>query len=402
MMWRAGVRWAGVAVLLAGVLASKPALAAGCRNTGNFNQWLAAFKQDARAQGISARTINAAQSWMTFDPGIVKKDRRQYVFSQSFLEFSGRMVAKYRLQRGPKLIRKYNKMFARIERQYGVPAPVIVGFWGLETDFGAFIGDLPTLRSLATLAFDCRRPDMFRTQLLAALRIIERGDLTPEKMVGPWAGELGQTQFLPSHYLDYGVDYDGDGRRDLLKSVPDALASTANLLANSGWKRGQPWLREVRVPAKMPWDQADLTIRHPSAQWARWGVRLANGKRLPGGALPVSLLLPMGRFGPAFLAYPNFYVYLEWNKSMVYATTAAYFATRLAGAPPLKRGNAAVTPLSFKQLTHLQRQLVRRGYDVGKVDGIIGVKTRAAVKSVQKKLGLPADSYPTKSLLDRL
>ena len=246
-------------------------------------------------------------------------------------------------------------MFQRIENQYGVPAAPIVAFWGLETDFGANIGNLPTLRALATLAFDCRRPQLFRPQLLAALKVIQRGDLTPEQMVGPFAGELGQLQFLPAHYFDHGVDFDGDGRRDLLKSAPDALGSAGNFMKHLGWKKGEPWLQEVRVPENLPWDQADLSIKHPRSQWARWGVTYPGGRPLAADAMPASLVLPMGRFGPAFLAYANFDVFIGWNQSLVYATTAAYFATRLAGAPAVGRGNAPVPAFSYEQMRELQR-----------------------------------------------
>jgi lytic murein transglycosylase len=279
---------------------------------------------------------------------------------------------------------------------------VIVAFWGLESDFGGNMGKEQTLRSLTSLAYDCRRSDLFRQQLMAALRIIERGDLSPSEMIGSWAGELGQTQFLPAHYYDFGVDYDGDGRRNLLRSVPDVLASTANYIAHLGWRRGEPWLQEVRVPARLAWDQADLEIRHPRSQWASWGVTLADGRPLPPGNLPASLLLPMGRFGPAFLAYSNFQVYLKWNQSLVYSTSAAYFANRLAGASVMQRPSVAVPGLSFEQNREMQQLLARRGYDVGKIDGILGQKTRVAVKAMQIKFGLAADSYPTAELLERL
>jgi lytic murein transglycosylase len=390
-----------IGLLLAGVLAAGSASAA-CRNTGNFQQWLDAFRREALAQGISPTTLAAAAPRMTFDAGTIAKDRGQGVFSQTFLQFSDRMVASYRLQQGANLIRQHGAIFSRIEQQYGVPAPVIVAFWGLETDFGANIGNLPTLRSVTTLAYDCRRPDLFRKELLSALRVIQRGDLRPDEMIGPWAGELGQFQFLPSHYMDYAVDFDGDGRRDLLHSTPDALASAANILANFGWQRGQPWLREVRVPANMPWDQADLTIQHPHSRWASWGVTLADGRPLPGDSVPASLVLPMGRLGPAFLAYPNFQAYLKWNQSLVYSTTAAYFATRLNGAPAAHRGNGKVAVLSAEQVRELQRQLIRLGYKVGEADGKLGLGTRAGVKAVQIKLGLPADSYPTPDLVERV
>lgn len=393
------LRGAVIAVVLTG---SSLAQAAGCGDAGYFPRFLQEFAREAVAQGVSRRTVSEALDGLSWDQAVINADRRQSVFSQSFLQFSDRMVAKYRLQKGSQLIGKYAQTFSRIERDYGVPAPVLVAFWGLETDFGANMGKMATLRALATLASDCRRPDVFQEQLLAALRIIDRGDLRPEEMIGPWAGEMGQMQFVPTHYFDYGVDYDGDGRRNLLRSAADALASSANLLVAKGWKRGQPWLEEVRVPDRLAWDQADIDIRHPRSQWAKWGVTRANGGRLPADSLPASLLLPMGRLGPAFLAYDNFQVYLEWNQSLVYTTTAAYFATRLAGASPVHRGVAAEDALSFNQIKELQRVLKARGFDVGKVDGILGSGTRKAVKTMQIKLGLPADSYPTSDLLERL
>jgi len=373
-----------------------------CRNTGDFGRWLTDFKAEARAAGISQRTIASALNGLKFAPDIVKKDRRQGVFSQSFLQFSGRMVAQNRLNIGRKKLRSLGRTFAAIEKRYGVPGPVITAFWGLETDFGANIGNEPTLRSIATLAYDCRRPKLFRPHLMDALRIIERGDLTAKQMVGAWAGELGQTQFMASEYFRNAVDFDGDGRVNLLKSAPDALASSAALLASYGWRRGEPWVEEVRVPRQLNWAEADLAIKKPRSFWARAGVTRANGKALPTGNAPAALLLPMGRNGPAFLAYRNFDIYLKWNQSYTYALTAAYFATRLNGAPKVRKGNTAVKHLAPGQIVQLQKRLIARGYDVGGADGTIGRKTRAAVKAAQLKLGLPADSYPSAKLLQAL
>ncbi len=379
-----------------------PASAASCQNTGNFNRWLEAFKAEAAAEGISDRAIRAGLDGMALDPGIIARDRKQGVFQLSFLEFSDRLIAKYRLVQGAKLIKQNAALFQKIEAQFGVPAPVIVAFWGLETDFGADTGKLPTLRSLATLAYDCRRPDLFRGELKSALRIIERGDLTTAEMLGSWAGELGQVQFLPSHYLNHAVDYDGDGRRQLIKSKPDVLASAAKFLEHLGWKRGEPWLEEVTVPAELDWAQAELATKLSRAKWAEWGVRRAHGGALPADEAQASLLLPMGRLGPAFLAYQNFDVYLQWNESLIYSLTAAYYATRLAGAPAVSRGQPGIPALSLELARELQKQLTKRGLDVGEIDGKLGSKTRAAVKVMQLKLGLPADSYPTAELLDRL
>ncbi|HZT47806.1 MAG TPA: lytic murein transglycosylase [Hyphomicrobiaceae bacterium] len=373
-----------------------------CQNTGSFERWLAGFRQEAVAAGISRATIQAALDGMTLDHGIIARDRKQGFFAQSFTAFAGKLVTPNRIQAGAAKLKQHRELLARVEKDYGVPGPVIVAFWALESDFGAGMGNLPVLRSLVTLAYDCRRPQMFRDELMDALRIIDRGDLTPGEMIGSWAGELGQTQFLPSHYFKHAVDYDGDGRRNLMRSTPDVVASTANFLVYLGWQRGQPWLDEVRVPSNLAWDQADLAIQHPRAKWAAWGVTLADGRPLPGDNLPASLVLPMGRFGPAFLAYPNFQAYLKWNQSLNYCLSAAHLAARLAGAPPFRKGSAEIPEWSQPAMKELQQLLVRRGYQVGEVDGKMGAGTRAAVKSAQMKFGLPADSYPTPELLERL
>jgi len=373
-----------------------------CQNTGSFERWLAGFRQEAVAKGITRATIATALDGMTHDPGIIARDRRQSFFAQSFLAFAGKLISQNRIQNGTARLKQHRELLVKVEQEYGIQGPVIIAFWALESDFGVGMGNLPVLRSLATLAYDCRRSEMFRDQLMDALRIIDRGDLVPAEMIGSWAGELGQTQFLPSHYLEHAVDYDGDGRRNLMKSVPDVVASTANFLVHLGWQRGQPWLQEVRVPANLAWEQADLAIQHPRSKWSGWGVTQLDGRPLPGDGMPASLLLPMGRFGPAFLAYPNFQIYLKWNQSLNYAITAAHLAARLAGAPPMSRGAREVPELSFEQTKELQQLLLRRGHAVGEVDGKLGSATRAGVKAVQLKLGLAADSYPTPELLERL
>ena len=269
--WPALVMAASLFVALpppAGFVASAQATAA-CG--GDFATWLQGVKQEAAGAGVSQRTIQSALATVTYDPTIIARDHAQGVFRQSFEQFSGRMVPP-RLARGRQMLAQYAPIFSRIEQQYGVPGAVIVAIWGLETDFGANSGKFPTIRSLATLAYDCRRPDKFRGELIAALQIVDRGDMAPQDMHGAWAGEIGQTQFLPSSYLKYAVDFDGNGRRDLIRSVPDVLASTANYLKGYGWQRGQPW-----------------------------GEGTAN-----------------------------FQVLLQWNASQVYTKTVAYFAQQLA------------------------------------------------------------------------
>ncbi len=398
-MLKAGLRL--LAVLLVSTLAGAATAATCSTNGAGFPAWLKQFESEALAKGISPATVSSALDGLSYAPDVIGKDRAQNVFAQNFLQFSDRMVAKYRLQKGAQLIKQNAKLFARIDKDYGVPAPVLVAFWGLETDFGANLGDMPTLRSLATLAYDCRRSDLFRDQLMAALAVIERGDLTAAEMKGPWAGELGQVQFLATHYRDFAVDYDGDGKRDLLHSTPDVLASAAALLVHEGWQRDQPWLTEVRVPKDMDWSQSDLSIRKSVAEWQSLGVTAAPGSTLGSASLPATLLLPMGRNGPAFLGYANFDVYLQWNQSFVYALTAAYFATRLDGAPPVGRGGN-VDGLSFKDVQELQKLLAAHGHPVGKADGMIGSGTRAAVRAAQIGYGLPPDGYPDSALLAKL
>jgi lytic murein transglycosylase len=388
------------------VLASATAAsaAADCQPTSpaKFPGWLAGVKKEAAGMGISRSAISVLDG-MEYDPRVIKRDRAQSVFSLTFLDFQARLIPASRMNTGASLLKKHAGIFQKVEQKYGVPPAVIVAFWGLETDFGGYMGDFHTIRSLATLSFDCRRPEKFRPQLFAALQILDRGDMTEEDMVGAWAGEIGQVQFLPADFLESGVDADGSGKVDLKRSIPDILYSAANLLITHGWQPNQPWLQEVSVPEDMPWDQADIAIQQPRSQWAKWGVKLVSGKALKADKAQASLLLPMGRHGPAFLAYPNFTkVYLKWNESLIYSTTAAYFATRLAGAPPVSKGNGPIDSLDYNQIMELQKILTRMGYDVGKIDGKLGAQSRAAVKSVQIKLGLPADSWPTPELLARL
>jgi lytic murein transglycosylase len=374
----------------------------GCRNTESFQSWLARFKKDAVAAGIHARTVNAALDGMGVDQKVLARDRRQGFFAQSFWSFQGKLATQNRVVNGQKKIRQHKDAFQRARQQFGVPASVITGFWALESDFGAGMGKFPIMPALVTLAYDCRRQAMFQEELKAALQIIDRGDMRPNQMIGSWAGEIGQTQFLPTRYLDHAIDFDGDGHIDLFRDDVDVIGSTANYMHHLGWRPNEPWLEEVVITRDLPWEKADLAIKLPRSQWHKWGLQYRNGRAVPNDNMPASLLLPMGRNGPAFLAYPNFDIYTEWNNSLTYATTAAYLATRIDGAPPMSKGRGFIPELSTEQNKDLQRMLVRRGYDVGKIDGIIGEKTRAAVKEMQIKFGLPADSYPTPELLSAL
>jgi lytic murein transglycosylase len=388
--------------LLAVLLVGAPATAFGqanCRNTGAFEPWLATFKKEAAAQGISPAAIAAAAPYLVLDQRIINIDRGQRFFAQNFLEISDKMLAGGRLPNGAAQIKKHQALFAREEKEFGVPASVITAFWGLESDFGSGQGKDQSIKSLVTLAYDCRRPEMFRGHLFDALRLIDSGDLRADEMIGSWAGELGQTQMMPSEYMAHAIDYDGDGKRNLIKSASDVIGSTGKYLVHLGWKRGEPWLQEVRVPANLPWKEADLSVQHPRSKWAAWGVTRADGKPLPNDNVPASVVLPVGRFGPAFMAYDNFQAYLKWNQSLNYSLTAAYYATRLDGAPPMNKGSANIPKITFEETRELQELLQKRGYDVGRVDGVLGLKSRVAIRELQIKSGLPADGWPTAELL---
>ena len=383
------------------LLLSGSGLAAAQQCGGDFGAFLQGVRAEAEAKGLSAGAIEAAVADMRQDPKVLAADRAQGVFAQDWQQFATRMVNGYRLQQGKENLQKYASVLSRIEAETGVPGPVIAAFWGLETDYGAVLGNFDTLAALATLAHDCRRPELFRPHLLAAIEIVDRGYLTPSEMKGAWAGEIGQTQLLPEEYLKFGTDGDGNGRIDLRQDAADVLFTTGKYIQSLGWRGGEPWLEAVQVPSEFPWDRAALVNKEPRANFAELGVTRADGSALPSDQLPASLILPMGRGGPAFLAYPNFDMYLKWNKSLVYSLTAAYFSTRLAGAPPVDMGNPQ-PGLDLEGTKRLQQRLTDLGYDTGGIDGIIGENTRAAVRKEQMRLGLPADGWPTPDLLRAL
>ena len=383
------------------LLLSGSGLAAAQQCGGDFGAFLQGVRAEAEAKGLSAGAIDAAVADMRQDPKVLAADRAQGVFAQDWQQFATRMVNGYRLQQGKENLQKYASVLSRIETETGVPGPVIAAFWGLETDYGAVLGNFDTLAALATLAHDCRRPELFRPHLLAAIEIVDRGYLTPSEMKGAWAGEIGQTQLLPEEYLEFGTDGDGNGRIDLRQDAADVLFTTGKYIQSLGWRGGEPWLEAVQVPSEFPWDRAALVNKEPRANFAELGVTKADGSSLPSDQLPASLILPMGRGGPAFLAYPNFDIYLKWNKSLVYSLTAAYFSTRLAGAPPVDMGNPQ-PGLDLEGTKRLQQRLTDLGYDTGGIDGIIGENTRAAVRKEQMRLGLPADGWPTPDLLRAL
>jgi lytic murein transglycosylase len=377
-------------------LSALPAIAAPCG--GSFNSFITAMSKEAATQGLPQQAISAFFAGAKQDPRVLKADRAQGVFQKPFSDFSKSVISKNRLQNGAAKLKAYRSTFDQVERNYGIPRGILAAFWGLETDFGAVQGDFNTRNALVTLAHDCRRPELFQPQVLAGIALTARGDFDPARTTGAWAGEIGQVQMLPADLLRNGVDGDGDGHVNLKGSSPDALMSGGKMLSELGWRRGEPWMQEVTVPANLDWSKTGIDTTLSGAEWTKRGVQARGGQIYN---LPSSILLPMGRNGPAFIVYPNFHVLFEWNKSFVYVTTAAYFGTRLEGAAPYNLGNPDPT-LSPNQMKQLQTKLSGRGHNVGKIDGILGAMTRNAVQKEQARLGLPADAWPTKALLDRL
>jgi lytic murein transglycosylase len=374
-----------------------PALAAPCG--GDFGSFIAAMKGEVQRAGLSADEADRFFATARQDGKVLKADRSQGVFRKTFTEFSRSLISDSRIRNGAANAKKYKSAFDRAERDYGVARGILLAFWAFETDFGQVQGDFNTLNALVTLGHDCRRPQLFQPQILAAAQLWQRGMFDPAKTTGAWAGEIGMVQMLPGDILERGVDGDGDGKVSLKTSAPDALLSGARMLQHHGWRAGEPWLTEVVMPAEFDWSLTGLDTAKSGNEWARLGVKAREGS-LPGN-LRGSVLLPEGRKGPAFIAWPNYSVLFDWNKSFVYVTTAAYFATRLQGAPVYRAGNPDPA-LSVEQMQALQKKLAARGHDVGKIDGILGAQTRTAVQKEQVRLGLPADAWPTRALLDAL
>lgn len=388
----------GLATVLAGLMALAPAAQAACG--GDFGHFKAGLVSEAVQKGFDRGVAERFLASARVDPKVIRADRGQGIFQSGFIDFSRKLISQNRVTRGQQMARKWDAVFDRIERDYGISRGVLLAFWAFETDYGAVQGDFNTLNALVTLAHDCRRPDLFRPQIFAAMQLYLNDDFDPQRTTGAWAGEIGMVQMLPADILESGVDGDGDGHVLLKTSAPDALMSGARMLSGLGWRKGEPWLQEVTLPANFDWSLTGLEGRKTGRDWARLGVAPRGGAFLRSD-LPSSILIPQGHKGPAFVAYPNFNVYFEWNQSFTYVLTAAYFATRLEGGPVYQAGNPE-PGLSGAQMQDLQRKLARRGYDVGDIDGILGAKTRDAVRAVQGQLGLPVDAWPTPGLLSRL
>ncbi|MEG1768064.1 MAG: lytic murein transglycosylase [Comamonas sp.] len=384
------------------VTSAAPAPSDEAQHQQKFARWVAEFRTSARAAGIDEATLHAAFDGVRFVPRVVSSDRAQPEFTRTVWAYLDSAVSAQRVARGQDKLQQLRPQVDAITARYGVPTEIIFAIWGMESNYGSNVGDIPAIDALATLGFEGRREDWARGQLLAALKILQNGDIARERMIGSWAGAMGQTQFLPSNFLAYAVDADGDGRRDIWGSVPDVVASTANFLARSGWQAGQPWALEVRLPPGFDYARADADVRQPASQWASEGVQSMDGTPLPAFD-GTSILLPAGARGPAFLTGANFRTILRYNNSTSYALAVGLLAQKLGGGPGVQAPwPRELQALSNSQVRALQTALNARGFDTGTPDGAMGPATRRGIRQYQQSLGLPADGYPTLELLQRL
>ncbi|MCC5886633.1 MAG: lytic murein transglycosylase [Gammaproteobacteria bacterium] len=369
----------------------------------DFRQCVVGLQERARGEGISSATVTNVLGAVQYVPRVIELDRRQPEFTQTFTDYFGRRVTEDRVARGRALLAEHRVLLQRVLDDTGVPPHYLVAFWGLETNFGSFFGNMPIPDSLATLACDPRRSEYFTGELIAALRIIDAGDITPERMLGSWAGAMGHVQFMPSVFLRYAVDGDGSGRRDLWGSIPDAMASAGNFLRGIGWEPGLRWGREVRLPDGFPYELAGRNQKYPLRSWRERGVMMADGQALPALDIEASLLVPSGHQGPAFLVYDNFEVIMRWNRSEFFALAVGHLADRIAGAPPLRRPPPAdAQALARDDVRSLQEQLNQLGFDAGAADGIFGPATRAALSQFQRSIGVVADGHPDAASMEAL
>lgn len=367
-----------------------------------FSSCLIDLQHQARAEGISATVVDKALGSVKFVPRVIELDRRQPEFTETFANYLNNRVNTSRVSQGRLLLVKHKALLDQLTQQYGVPAQYLISFWGMETNYGSYLGKMPILDSLATLACDQRRSRFFTKELFEALRLIENKHIDQQTMLGSWAGAMGHTQFMPSAYQRYAVDGDGNGRADLWNSVPDALTSAANFLQALGWQKDLRWGREVKLPANFPYELAG-TGGKPLSQWSKLGIRTADGLSLANLDIKASLLIPAGHKGPAFLAYENFDVIMRWNRSYFYAISVGYLADRINGAGELKTPPPADAPrLSVEKIQGLQEKLNVLGYKAGEADGIFGSGTRQAVRDFQQAHKLVADGYPDTAVFEAL
>jgi membrane-bound lytic murein transglycosylase B len=368
-----------------------------------FAECLQKLQTLASEEGIAQSVLDDSLASATYEQRVIDADRRQPEFTETLANYLNRRITPERIERGQALMRQHRRLLQRIASEHGVQPQYLLAFWGLESSFGKNFGSIPVVNSLSTLACDERRSEFFTTELMNALRILDRGDVEPRSMVGSWAGAMGHTQFMPSAYLKYGVDGDGDKRIDLWRSVPDALVSAGSFLQSLGWQPGVRWGREVQLPKQFAFDQVGLDQPRALRAWRELGLKDANGRPLPQEDIEASLLVPAGHRGPAFLVYENFRVIMRWNRSELYALAVGLLAERIAGAPPLRNAPPGDAPrLHRDQVLALQTKLAELGFDTGNPDGVLGPGTRKAIRAFQQSRKLVADGYPDAELLAAL
>lgn len=368
-----------------------------------FDDWVAAFRPRAAAGGISQGTLDRALRNVGYLPGVIERDRNQTEFKRSLEDYLAIAASDDRISTGKTMLRKHASTLAAIDARFKVEPQIVTAVWGLESRYGARRGSVPVMSALATLAFDGRRGAFFEQQLVAALRIVQNGDITTDKMTGSWAGAMGHTQFIPTSYLAYAVDFTGDGRRDIWDDDPaDALASAASYLARSGWTRGQPWGVEVRLPAGFNTGLTGRGTSRSTASWAGMGVRDMNGRTVPDYGSS-SIIIPSGASGPAFMTFRNFTVITRYNNSESYVIGIGHLADRLVGGPPI-RGNFPpdAAGMTLADRKELQTRLTAAGFDTQGADGVIGSNTTAAISAYQQSVGLAVTGEPSIALLNRL
>lgn len=369
----------------------------------NFQVWINGFRKRASAKGISSATLNRAFKGVTYDPEVIRRDRNQSEFTKTIWQYLDSAVSDKRIKNGKKALRQQRQRLARIEAQYGVDKEVVLAIWGMESSYGTYRGDMDVVRSLATLAFDGRRGRFFESQLIAALKILQSGDVPPRKMTGSWAGAMGHTQFIPTSYLAYAVDFTGDGRRDIWSDNPsDALASTAAYLARFGWVKGQPWGVEVTLAPGFNYGLAKRSVKKSPSDWAVLGVKGIDGRAVPNYGQG-SILLPAGGNGAAFMIFKNFSVIERYNAADAYVIGVGHLSDRIKGGKPIQamwpQGDRSLTTRERKEM---QRRLTRQGFNTQGVDGNIGPNTIAAVRAYQVANGLVPDGHASFKLLKRL
>lgn len=390
-------------LLLTGALALGASLPTYAMTEEGFAACVERFSQEAQSQGLDSPAVKESLANLQWVERVIELDRRQPEFTTPFSDYLSRRVNEQRVADGRRLLREHQALLGRVEQQYGVPAPYLVAFWGLETNYGRFFGKMSVLDSLATLACDERRSTYFTRELMSALRIVDEGAIAPERMEGSWAGAMGHVQFMPSVFIRHALDYDQDGKRDLWNSLPDAMASAANFLSRMGWDDEYRWGREVSLPEDFPYLEAGLKQRRPLAEWQSLGVRQTSGAALPSADINAALLVPSGHRGPAFLVYDNFKVIMGWNQSEYYALAVGHLADRIAGAGKLHREPPGDSPrLNRDQVMAIQETLNAEGLDAGKVDGIWGPSTRGALSQFQSQQGLVPDGFPDTKTLNAL